>query len=90
MDHSQLVGISRERLLDCLMPQVSRVVLYYKQRFGFFDRHEYSEELLTLNKGPCRNALGKTRQLRRGQVAPLGFPLRPEYPADRMFQQPEV
>lgn len=78
IQEGELIGKSRERLLDCLLPQVSRVVLYYKQRFGFFDRYEYQEELLTLDEGPRRNALGKTRALRRGQVAPLGFPLRPE------------
>jgi hypothetical protein len=78
IDEKDLIGKTSERLLDCLLPQVTHVILYYKQRFGLFDRYEYQEELLTLDEGPRRNALGKTRKLRRGQVAPLGFPLRPE------------
>ena len=75
---NELVGKSRQRLLDSLLPSQNQIALYYQQRFGMFDRYEYQELLLTLREGPRRKLLGKTRGLRRSQSWPPDLLWRPE------------
>lgn len=74
----ELVGRTRQRLLDSLLPHESKVALYYKQRFGMFTAYEHQELLLTLREGARRKALGKTRRLRRAQQRPPDLPWRPQ------------
>jgi len=73
---NELNGKTRQRLLDALLPQNSKIILYYKHRFGLFERYEYQEHLLTLREGARRKVLGKTRQLRRAQLQPPDLPWR--------------
>ena len=70
------LGRSRQRLLDALLPTENKIVLYYRQRFGFFTPYEHQELLLTLRDGARRKLLGKTRRLRRAQLAPPDLPWR--------------
>ena len=74
----ELVGQTRQRLLDSLLPTQNRVALYYQQRFGLFESYEYQELLLSLREGARRKALGKTRRLRRAQLRPPELPWRAE------------
>lgn len=74
MDRNELLGKTRRRLLDSLLPQQNKMALYDKQRFGMFSVYEYQELLLTLREGARRKVLGKTRRLRRSQ---LSLPERP-------------
>jgi len=74
----ELVGKTRQRLLDSLLPTQRRVALYYQQRFGIFESYEYQELLLTLRDGARRKVLGKTRRLRRAQLRPPELPWRAE------------
>lgn len=78
MGRNELPGATRQRILDSLLPQQNKIVLYCKNRFGHFTNYEYQEELLTLSEGARRKALGKTRQLRREQLTPPELPWRPE------------
>jgi hypothetical protein len=71
-----LVGATRQRLLDALLPQENQITLYTRQRFGLFSSYEYQELLLTLPEGARRKALGKTRRLRRAQLRPPDLPWR--------------
>ena len=83
-----LVGKTRQRLLDALLPTQRRIALYYQHRFGIFESYEYQELLLTLSEGARRKALGKTclrahthrqaRRLRRAQLHPPELPWRAE------------
>jgi hypothetical protein len=75
---NELVGATRQRLLDALLPQQNKVALYYQQRFGHFNNYEYQEILLTLSEGARRKVLGKTRRLRRAQLTPPSIPWRPD------------
>jgi hypothetical protein len=76
IDRGDLLGRSRQRLLDALLPQENKVVLYFRQRFGFFTPYEHQELLLTVRDGARRKLLGKTRRLRRAQLAPPDLPWR--------------
>jgi hypothetical protein len=76
IERGDLVGASRQRLLDSLLPRENKVALYYRQRFGHFTSYEYQELLLTLPEGARRKALGKTRRLRRAQLRPPDLPWR--------------
>lgn len=78
MGRDELVGKTRQRLLDSLLPSQSQIALYYDQRFGLFYLNEYQELLLTLPEGARRKALGKTRRLRRAQLCPPELPWRKE------------
>jgi hypothetical protein len=73
-----LVGRTRQRLLDALLPTENKIALYHKQRYGMFTTYEYQEHLLTLREGARRKVLGKTRRLRRAQHRPPDLPWRPE------------
>jgi hypothetical protein len=75
---NELVGATRQRLLDALLPQQNKIALYYQQRFGHFRNYEYQEMLLSLTERARRKALGKTRQLRRAQFTPPELPWRPD------------
>ena len=75
---NELVGRTRQRLLDALLPNRNQIALYYQQRFGMFDPYEYQELLLTLREGARRMVLGKTRRLRRSQLCPPDLPWRDE------------
>ena len=76
IERGDLLGRSRQRLLDALLPTENKIVLYYRQRFGFFTPYEHQELLLTLRDGARRKLLGKTRRLRRAQLAPPDLPWR--------------
>jgi hypothetical protein len=76
VDRNELVGATRQRLLDALLPQQNKIALYYQQRFGHFCNYEYQEMLLDLTDGARRKALGRTRQLRRAQLTPPELPWR--------------
>ena len=76
IDRHELLGKSRQRLLDSLLPNENKIVLYCQQRFGMFQSYEYQELLLTLPDGARRRALGKTRQLRRSQLTAPELPWR--------------
>lgn len=78
VERSDLVGRTRQRLLDALRPNQKKIALYCDQRFGLFDPYEYQELLLTLRDGARRKVLGKTRRLRRSQQTPPDLPWRPE------------
>ena len=78
VQQDELLGKTRQRLLDSLLPQQRKTVVYYQQRFGTFDTYEYQELLLTLKEGARRKALGKTRKLRRAQITPPELPWRPQ------------
>ena len=78
VDRNELVGATRQRLLDALLPCQTQIALYYRNRFGLFDSYEYQEELLTLSEGARRKALGNTRRLRRTQLVPPDQTWRPE------------
>jgi len=75
-ERGDLVGATRQRLLDALLPQENQITLYTRQRFGLFASYEYQELLLTLPEGARRKALGKTRRLRRAQLRPPDLPWR--------------
>ena len=75
---NELIGKTRQRLLDSLLPSQNQIALYHQQRFGMFDRYEYQELLLTLREGARRKLLGKTRRLRRSQSWPPDLLWRPE------------
>lgn len=77
-DHQEIVGKTRQRLLDMLLPTQSSIAVYYRQRFGHFSTYEYSELLLTLKEGARRRLLGIMRRLRRSQLKPPELPWRPE------------
>jgi hypothetical protein len=77
IERHDLVGTTRQRLLDSLLPTESKVALYSKQRYGMFTAYEHQELLLTLPEGARRKALGKTRRLRRAQLRPPDLPWRP-------------
>ena len=74
----ELVGQTRQRLLDSLLPTQNRIALYYQQRFGLFESYEYQVLLLSLREGARRKALGKTRRLHRAQLRPPELPRRGE------------
>jgi hypothetical protein len=76
IDKNLLVGSTRKRLLECLLPDYSTMVLYYKNYFGFFDRYELLELALQVTEGARRRLLGRTRKLRRATLFPLSAPLR--------------
>jgi len=76
LGRDELVGKTRQRLLDSLLPSQRRVALYYQHRFGLFESYEYQELLLTLRDGARRKVLGKTRRLRRAQLHPPELPWR--------------
>ena len=75
---NELAGRTRQRVLDALLPNRNKLVLYYQQRFGTFDPYEHQELLLPLRDGARRKVLGKTRRLRRAQLGPPDLPWRPE------------
>ena len=77
-EQRKLLGKSRQRILDSLLSNGSKIVLYYQQRFGMFEPYEYQELLLTLPEGARRRALGKTRRLRRSQLTAPELPWRSE------------
>ena len=74
----ELVGQTRQRLLDSLLPTQNRIALYYQQRFGLFESYEYQVLLLSLREGARRKALGKTRRLQRARLRPPDLPWRAE------------
>jgi len=76
IDQGKLVGKTRDRLLDMLLPHYSKVVVYYKHRYGLFNHLDFYEDLLTLKESARQKAVAKIRQLRRRQVSPLKLPLR--------------
>jgi len=76
IDKNLLVGSSRKRLLESLLPDYSTMVLYFKNRFGFFDRYELLELALQVPEGARRRLLGITKKLRRATLLPLRSPLR--------------
>jgi len=73
----ELVGATRQRLLDSLLPHDNQVALYHQQRYGLFSVYEYQELLLSLREGARRKVLGKTRRLRRAQLRLPERPWRP-------------
>lgn len=77
LEREDLVGATRQRLLDALLPQENTLVVYTAQRYGTFGAYEYQELLLNLPEGARRKALGKTRQLRRAQLSAPALPWRP-------------
>ena len=76
IERGDLLGTTRQRLLDALLPQENNIALYYQQRFGLLTGYEHQEILLTLREGARRKALGKTRRLRRAQLRPPDLPWR--------------
>ena len=78
IEREELIGRTRQRLLDSLLPTENKVALYYRQRFGMLTAYEHQELLLTLPEGARRKALGKTRRLRRAQLRPPDLPWRPQ------------
>ena len=77
-DQQELLGKTRQRLLDALLPSQNKIARYYKQRYGLFHSDEYQEHLLTLTEAARRKVLATTHRLRRGQWAPPRLPWRPE------------
>ena len=78
LGREEWIGRTRKRLLELLLPNEYKIVVYFQQRFGLFSIHEYEEALLSLRKGARRRLLGKVRQLRRAQCTPPDLPWRTE------------
>ena len=74
--HLELVGSSRQRLLDMLLPQQNNVVLYCGNKFAHYKLLEFTLLVLRLPDGARRRLIGKVRQLRHAQLAPPDLPLR--------------
>ena len=78
LGREEWIGRMRKRLLELLLPNEYKIIVYFQQRFGLFSIHEYEEILLTLREGARRRLLGKVRQLRRAQCTPPDLPWRTE------------
>ena len=64
----ELTKATRKRLLQQLLPTGRKVFLYYKNRVATLSGLEHQEILLTLDEGPRRRILGKTRRLRKAEL----------------------
>jgi len=68
---------TRERLLERLLPEGTKVTIYCDNRVAFLRPLEHQSLVLNLEEGPRRGILGKTRELLRKYVQPPELPLRP-------------
>lgn len=53
------------RVRDHLLPGREQIMIFYQDCFAVVDKYEYTELLLTLQDGPRKKILEKSRQLRR-------------------------
>lgn len=76
-DRGDLAKVTRERLLQMLLPDGDKVAIYYKNRVGYFSLREYSDILLNLVEGARRRLQGTVRRLRKAELEPPALPERP-------------
>jgi len=77
IDRGDLAKITRERLLQELLPDGNKVAIYFKNRVGYFSLREYSDILLNLAEGARRRLQGTVRRLRKAELEPPALPERP-------------
>ena len=76
-DRGDLAKVSRERLLQELLPDGDKVAIYFENYVGYFGLTEYSDILLNLAEGARRRLQGTVRRLRKAQLEPPALPQRP-------------
>jgi hypothetical protein len=68
---------TREKLLERLLPEGGKIVIYRDNRVAYLRPIEHQDLVLNLDEGPRRRMIGKTRELIRKYVEPPELPLRP-------------
>ncbi len=68
IDKEELTTATRERLLERLLPMGRKVFLYYQNRVGTLSPLEHQHLVLTLDEGPRRRILGKTKSLLKAEL----------------------
>ena len=76
-DRGDLAKITRDRLLQELLPDGDKVAIYFENYVGYFSLTEYSDILLNLAEGARRRLQGTVRRLRKAQLEPPALPERP-------------
>jgi hypothetical protein len=76
-DRGDLAKITRDRLLQELLPDGDKVAIYYENYVGYFSLREYSDILLNLAEGARRRLQGTVRRLRKAELEPPALPERP-------------
>jgi hypothetical protein len=76
-DRGDLAKVTRERLLQELLPDGDKVAIYFQNHVGYFSLIEYSDILLNLAEGARRRLQGTVRRLRKAQLEPPALPPRP-------------
>ena len=76
-DRGDLAKLTRDRLLQELLPDGDKVAIYFENHVGYFSLTEYSDILLNLVEGARRRLQGTVRRLRKAQLEPPALPERP-------------
>ena len=76
-DRGDLAKLTRDRLLQSLLPDGEKVAIYFMNHVGYFGLREYSHILLNLPEGPRRRLQGTVRRLRKAELEPPALPERP-------------
>ncbi len=76
-DRGDLAKLTRERLLQELLPDGDKVAIYFENHVGYFSLREYSDILLNLAEGARRRLQGTVRRLRKAELEPPALPVRP-------------
>jgi len=76
-DRGDLTKVTRQRLLQELLPDGDKVAIYFENHVGYFSLTEYSDILLNLPEGARRRLQGTVRRLRKTQLEPPALPERP-------------
>jgi hypothetical protein len=76
-DRGDLAKLTRDRLLQELLPDGDKVAIYFENHVGYFSLTEYSDILLNLAEGARRRLQGTVRRLRKAQLEPPALPERP-------------
>ncbi len=76
-DRGDLAKVTRQRLLQELLPDGDKVAIYFENHVGYFSLNEYSDILLNLAEGARRRLQGTVRRLRKAQLEPPALPERP-------------
>jgi len=76
-DRGELAKVTRDRLLQELLPDGDKVAIYFQNHVGYFSLIEYSTILLNLAEGARRRLQGTVRRLHKAQLEPPALPDRP-------------
>jgi hypothetical protein len=77
MDRGDLAKVTRERLLQMLLPDGDKVAIYFENHVGYFSLREYTDIILNLAEGARRRLQGTVRRLRKAELEPPALPERP-------------